>query len=199
VSSGNDKTLKAYNDHIDQYIASMATTGYSDLMIWLDEALALLPPGGLVLEIGTGTGREADYIESRGFKISRSDAASAFVDLLRKQGHEARLINALTDDFGGSYDMVIANAVLLHFTPEEARLVLKKALDSLRPGGIFAFTVKEGHGSEWSDAKIDAPRYFHYWQRPALETLVNDSGFTIVNIIPGTSRSAKWLQIIAKK
>ena len=32
------------------------------------------------------------------------------------------------------------------------------------PEGLFGFTLKEGDGDAWTDAKISVPRYFVYWR-----------------------------------
>ncbi len=101
-------------------------------------------------------------MEVAGYKVERTDGTEAFVKLLQEQGHSARVLNAITDEFDGKYDMVFANAVLLHFTPSETANVFKKACNSVKQNGILAFTVKQGDGEEWSEAKLDAPRYFCY-------------------------------------
>src|SRR4051812_37538281 len=124
----NDTTIKAYNDHIEAYIASMSPAIQDDVKAWIDRALKLIPEGSEILELGSGAGREADYIESQGYKVLRTEAAQGFVNLLRKQGHDdARLLNVLTDDFGRGWTMIFAKALLLHFNPEQIRQILDKS------------------------------------------------------------------------
>lgn len=194
----NQKTLKSYQDHIQDYVAGTPQAAEGPIKEWIDRAVSYLPKDGNILELGSAFGRDADYLESIGCKVLRTDAVQGFVDLLRKQGHSARLLNALTDDFGGPYDMVFANAVLLHFNPEESQRVLNKAHKSLRPEGILAFSVKEGEGEEWSDQKLDAPRYFCYWKEEDLRSLIQEAGFEIIELGHTTTRHAEWLHVIAK-
>jgi 2-polyprenyl-3-methyl-5-hydroxy-6-metoxy-1,4-benzoquinol methylase len=195
----NDRTLQTYNDHIAEYVSGTPQTIYSSLKNWMDKALRLIPKGGAILELGSGFGRDATYMKSLGYHVTATDAAQGFIDLLQKAGHEARMLNALTDDFGNGYDMVFAHAVLLHFTPEQTDLVIKKAFESLKSDGILAFSLKQGSGSKWTDEKLGSPRRFYYWQKPALEKLLEATAFSDFAITEGKSKNADWLYVIAKK
>lgn len=195
----NQKTIDSYNAHVEEYINGTPQEISGDLGVWLDEVLSYAPKGSTILELGSAFGRDADYFESAGYKVQRTDATKAFVDLLIGQGHDAKILNAITDDFGGKYSMVFANAVLLHFTPEETSNVIRKAYSSLDLDGILAFTVKEGTGESWSEYKLNAPRYFCYWQEDNLRNVVTDAGFDVVSISQGTTEYAEWLHVIAQK
>lgn len=195
----NQKTIDAYNAHVQEYIDGTPQLLDGDVKAWINKALTFVKKGGTVLEIGSAFGRDAEYMETMGYKVHRTDATQSFVDLLKRQGHEAQLLNAITDDFGGLYAMVFANAVLLHFTPDETSKVLAKAHSSLDTEGVLAFTVKQGDGEEWTEAKLNAPRYFCYWQADDLRKIVSDTGFEIEDLSQGTTKNAQWLQVIAKK
>jgi len=196
MDDSNQQTLGAYEAHVQAYIDGTPQTVDGHVKTWIDESLGYLPAGASVLELGSAFGRDADYIEAAGYAIQRTDATKAFVDLLQERGHQARLLNALTDPWGGPYDMVFADAVLLHFTVEQFNLALTKARASLQPQGILAFTVKQGEGSEWSDAKLGAPRFFQYWQAPALRQALETAGFTVLKLEADLSN--KWWQVIAR-
>ncbi len=174
----NNITLQAYENGLEQYNATnMNITG--GMKVWIDAGLALLSHQAQILEIGSAHGRDAAYIESRGFKVARTDAAHSFVEYLSAQGYQAHLLNALTDDLGGPYDMIFANAVLLHFTIEQTKAVLKKIKRALQPGGVFSFSVKIGEGSRWTTNKLPDKRYYHYWQAEPLGQLLAEAGFAV--------------------
>ena len=197
MTDENRRTLAAYQGHAQAYIDGTPHNVEGFVKVWIDKVLARLPKESVILELGSAFGRDADYIERAGYKVERTDAAGSFVDLLKRQGHEARLLNVLTDDPGGPYGLVFANAVLLHFTIDEFRMVLKKIYAGLAPGGIFAFSVKRGKGSEWSEAKLGAPRFFQYWEKTDLEQALSASGFSAAEIT--AEESKKWLHVIAKR
>lgn len=199
MTNDNDITIQSYNDHTEEYLRSMSSSTSDDIKRWIDRMLKLVPLGGRVLELGSGAGRDATYMESLGYHVVATDAAQGFVDRLQKAGHETKQLNALTDEYGNDYDLLFANAVLLHFSPEDVKTVLRKAHDSLNEDGIMAFSVKQGQGSEWLTEKIDAPRQFYYWNKPDIEQLLKDSDFSIVEITEGKSRKASWHYVIAKR
>lgn len=193
----NQKTINSYEQHIQEYIDGTPQEVSSFVKDWIDESLSYIPVVGSILEIGSAFGRDANYIEQAGYAVRRTDAARKFVELLKSQGHEAEVLNAITDNLGGPYDMVFADAVLLHFTAEELTSVLSKIYKSLGTGGILAFTLKQGVGAEWSNDKLGAPRFFNYWTRDELEGELNKQNFKILKLASDDSR--KWWQVISKK
>lgn len=120
---------------------------------------------------------------------------------MKDKGLNARTLDALKDDLGSGYDMVFANGVLVHFTPEETAMVLDKIHATLKNNGIFAFSVKQGDGGEWTEEKLDAPRYFYYWQPEILKELIESHGFKCVSLTGGETSNKKrgWLYIITRK
>lgn len=198
----NQETIQVYNEHFEEYIDATPKEVVGDVKEWIDKSLALLPQGASVLELGSGFGRDADYIESKGFSVARTEASESFVEFMRQHGHEARLMNAITDEYGGPYDMVFADAVLLHFTPEETQQVLKKAHATLKPNGVLSIRVKEGEGAEWDNGALGGtPRFYYYWRQDELRELLERSGFAIHAFDVGHSKFNKfsWLQVVAKK
>lgn len=194
ILSSNSLTLRSYELGVQEFIhgtAAQVSAGFKD---WIDITLSHLSFNAEILEIGSGFGRDANYIESFGFKVDRTDATEAFVVYLQGQGHLARRFNILTDPFAAQVDLVFANAVFLHFTPQEFELVLQKIHAALKPDGILAFTVKKGAGEEWTNAKLGQPRYFCYWDQEKLTSLLQKTRFEAIHI----SEDQRFLQIVAK-
>ncbi|MBX3620421.1 MAG: class I SAM-dependent methyltransferase [Rhizobacter sp.] len=110
-----------------------------------------LPPGGTVLEVGAGTGRDADFIESLGAVVRRTDATPAFLRLMAERGQQAELLNVMTDALGGPYDGVLAMGVLIHVDREQVDPVLRKICAALKPGGAFLVAMRKGEGETTGD------------------------------------------------
>jgi SAM-dependent methyltransferase len=195
----NDITLKSYDDHIQEYVDGTPHTLDAGCNEWLDEILESLPRAAEILELGSGFGADADYIEAKGHKVIRTDASRGFVKLLKEQGHDALILNALTDDLGNNRVMIFANAVFLHFNRQQLADVLLKTYSSLRPGGILAFSLKEGDGESWTNEKLSAPRYFCYWRSGDIQKAVEAAGFKDIKIISDTTSTVDWLNITALK
>ena len=195
----NNATLQSYEARVQEYIDGTSQTVAGAAKDWIDAALIGLAPGARIVELGSAFGRDAAYIISKGFEVECTDAVAGFVSQLQAKGFNARLYNALTDELGDGYDLIFANAVLLHFNRAEFALVLKRLLHSLRSGGRLAFSLKRGRGEAWSAAKIGAPRFFCYWEQDELEPILGSAGFVRWTVGEAlTSRAhAEWLFVIA--
>lgn len=197
----NQQTLHTYETKIQEYIDSTPSQINEAEYPWIDQALYLIPKTGKILELGSGFGRNALYIQELGYDIECTDAVPGFVELLKQKKLRAYALDVLKDDFGAQYAMIFANGVLVHFTPEETSEILSKAHASLEENGILAFSVKQGDGSKWTDEKLGAPRYFQYWQPEALTQLLVSHGFECVTMTEGDTslRNASWLYAIARR
>ena len=156
-------------------------------------------PGGTVIEVVSGPGRNADHLESRGLSVQRTDATAAFVDRLRADDHDVRPLDVRTDPLdvrtdplGGPYDAVFAQAVLRHLSREQLAAFAGRALAAVRRGGVLAAvrlggvlaaTVKEEDGEAWTTDKLDAPRWFTYLLAPALRVVFEASGWSVISLI----------------
>ena len=200
MSQCNAETLQSYDRHVADYVDGTAQEVSGPSRNWIDAALAGLPAEAEIFELGSAFGRDAAYIRGRGYRVDCSDASRGFVDHLRGLGVEARLFNALTDPLAGPWHLILANAVLLHFNREECAAVLAKMAGALAPGGRFAFSLKAGEGEGWSSHKLNAPRYFCYWQPEQLPPLLRQAGFQDWEITAADTdrQHGKWLYVIAR-
>ena len=192
----NDVTLASYQAATDRYIEARSAPP-PVVRRYLDR-LADLVGHGHVLELGSGPGWDAAYLEQRGVRVTRSDATPAFVDRLRAAGYEARLLDVRRDEFGGPYDAVLANAVLLHLSRDQFRGALRRARHAVGDGGVLAVTLKEGDGERWSSVKLDRPRHFTYWREPALRRVLEDTEWHVTFLAQVDGRAERWLHVIAR-
>lgn len=190
----NGLTLQSYEAGVQEYIIGTSLEVSEGVKVWIDAALGLLSPGARIIEIGSAFGRDAEYIERFGFEVERTDATQGFVDLLQKEGKLACKFNVLTDCFTSKYNLIFANAVFLHFTPQELQAVLEKIYAALGGAKVLAFSVKKGRGEEWTTAKIGHPRYFCYWTADNLESMLKQVGFQFIRVL----EDGIFLQVIAQ-
>lgn len=199
MTTGNEQTLRTYDGHVQDYVTGTAQVVSGPSKDWIDGALKGLSFDARILELGSAFGRDAAYIQQQGFRVECTDASQGFLDYLRGNGFEARLFNALTDPLAKDYDLILANAVLLHFSRSEFQVVLSKMAGALKPGGRFAFSLKQGEGEDWSTMKLNAPRYFCYWQPEHLPPLLQKAGFDRwdVSAMKTLRQHAEWIYVIA--
>jgi SAM-dependent methyltransferase len=132
--------------------------------------MTYVPPGGLV---GSGTGRDADFVESLGGTVRRTDATQTFLDLQAERGKHAERLNLLTDALGGPYDAILAICVLIHIERTDTDRVLRKIRRALRPGGAFLAAVWEGSG------QTGGRYHMTYWSRTAFAARLTAAGLTV--------------------
>jgi protein-L-isoaspartate O-methyltransferase len=138
VFDPTDGTLRTYEMHAGRYAAASPQVVSVEVAALLNAVDAKLPEGSSVLEVGTGPGLEAAYLEDRAHIVDRTDATAAFVRRLREQGHEARLLDVRDGDLGGTYGVILANAVLVHLDWVQMGRALAALLAATRPGGLLA-------------------------------------------------------------
>jgi SAM-dependent methyltransferase len=173
----------------------------------IERFAAVLPPGARVLEVGSGPGRDARALEEAGLNVRRTDVAPGFVALMRSAGHDADVLDPLTDDLsdpaapGTAYDAVWADASLLHVRREDLPTVLTRLAGATVPAGLLFASMKEGDGEQWSvHGTISAPRFFTYWREEALREVLEASGWKVEHVGYGDGmRGERWLEVLATR
>jgi len=101
--------------------------------------LALLPPGGQILDLGCGTGRLSRQLVARNYKVILLDSSDAMLArAVPAVGAPAILADAFALPFAPSaFDAVVALRLAFHFT--DLAGLLASVSHALRPGGRFVF------------------------------------------------------------
>ncbi len=193
------RTLSTYERGVDVYLRESSPTPSAPYADFRRAVIDLLPPGARMLELGSGPGHDALFFEERGVQVHRTDGARAFVERLRAQGHSAFLLEVTADDFGGPFDIVFANAVLLHLTAAQLGDVLRKAGAAVGWEGLLALTVKEGDGEAWTTAKMGEPRFFTYWRASTLRAHLAATGWMPLSLDRVEGRLEPWLYVICRR
>ena len=197
-------TVRAYDSSATAYGAGTQEMPASVQAV-VGRFATLLPPGARVLEIGSGSGRDARALEEVGLSVRRTDITPAFVQLLRESGYEADVVDPLVDDLsdpaapGTTYAGVWADASLLHVEREDLPRVLSRLADATEPGGVLFVGVKEGDGEGWSlHGNVSAPRFFTYWREEPLRSALTGAGWRVTSVERDVgSRGEGWLLVAA--
>ena len=108
--------------------------------------IELLEPvrGGLVLELGCGSGLLTRHLVDAGHQVVATDASPAMLALARETAPEADVRPlVLPDDPIPECDAVVSVGHVLSYLPDEAAIdrALAAAADALRPAGILALDL----------------------------------------------------------
>jgi len=126
--------------------------------------LGLLQPvrerGGVVLEVGCGSGLLTRHLVDAGHRVIATDASSAMVDLAREYaaGAEDVRLLVLPDDPLPPADAVVSVGHVVSYLEDEAAVerALVAIAAAVRPGGLFAIDICD---LEWGAVRRDAPNY----------------------------------------
>lgn len=167
------RTIASYEAYALTYARSVAQVPGPEDERALRLFSAAVGSHGTVLEIGSGPGWDADFVESLGPRVRRTDATRSFLEFMRQRGRSATRLNVLTDSLGGPYEGIMALCVLIHIAREQTADVLEKIFDALLPGGAFLVSVREGSGESHGDYLMT------YWSRTGFGSRLTQAGFAV--------------------
>lgn len=133
----------------------------------------VLDRGGLVIELGCGSGLLTKHLVEAGHHVVATDASPAMLDVARHYlpGVDFRLL-VLPDDPIPAGDAVVSTGHPLNYLPDEAAIeqALAASGEALRPGGVLAVDLCD---LEWGRARIDAPPVARLGDDWAIVTLLS--------------------------
>lgn len=170
-----------------------------------------------VLDVGTGTGKDIKYMNSKGItNVIGLDNSEGMIEVLkelekRKEIPEnsfvkGDMLNLPFDN--NSFDIVRQNASLLHIPITTKGKMLDKVMQEnnrvLRQSGILFVSVKKGNGVQFIDTKEGFDRrIFQMHTIESITKVMEENDFEILNIIEVKEERKgdmiDWINIIAKK
>lgn len=199
MENQSDKTIETYRQNFDKYVDRTPSKIDNESKQWMDSFLSHIPPSGVILEIGSASGRDARYFSERGYRVVCTDVIPQALQKLSKEGFETAEFDFRDKpkpEWNKKFNGFFANAVLLHATPDTFENALKSITVVLRDDGFAAFSLKTGEGEEITLEKMDAPRYFRYYSEAGIKEILSKFPFEIINI--HYAGDNKWLHIIMK-
>jgi SAM-dependent methyltransferase len=110
-----------------------------------------------LLDLGTGSGRDALAFRKAGYQVTALDPSPAMAALAREHaGVPVRVLRAQDLQDTGAYDGIWACASLLHVPWDELPGVFRRLERALRPGGVLYASFKPGEG----ERTVDDGRHF---------------------------------------
>ena len=142
---------------------------------WLRDHVAVLPPGGRVLCVADGEGRNSVFLARHGFMTDAFDISSVAVAKARRfaaaSGVTVTYQLADCDSFSwqpGAYDGVVA--IFVQFADPALRSrMFARIIESLKPGGIL---VLQGYTPKQLEYKTGGPSNVEHLYT---ETMVRDA------------------------
>lgn len=198
-SASNVSTLAGYEGCADDYAATTAPKPEADDQPGLIELLKALEPGSRLLEIGSGPGWDADWLEERGLVIRRTDGADSFVQFQAGRGRQAERLDVIGDPLGGPYDGVVALHVLQHVEREILPSVFAGIAEAIRDGGVFLLALREGQGETAEIGSKGNEYYVALWPLAEIIAVLAALGLGLLWSHSFEGREGRWLTALFRK
>lgn len=198
-SASNTSTLTGYEGCADEYAETTAPKPEAADQPALVELLKAVEPGSRLLEIGSGPGWDADWLEERGLAVRRTDGAESFVQFQAERGRRAERLDVISDPLGGPYDGVIALHVLQHVEREILPSVFTRIAGAIRNGGVFLLALREGEGETAEIGSRGNEYYVALWPRSQIIALLAALGLDLLWSHSFEGREGRWLTALFRK
>lgn len=156
---------------------------------------------GLVLDVGSGSGRDAGILREAGLHVVCLDASESMVQLTEKKGFESICADFAFIPFeDNAFDAVWCYTSLLHIPKEQVGMALKEVSRVLKPNGVLGLGLIEGNTEGRKEGDNMKPaRYFAYYQKDEIEHLLKEAGFIRFYFEAFQPRTRNYLNFLARK
>lgn len=179
-SSQSKLTIEAYDKYAETY-DEVVTDFWRNFPKSILREFTEKLPGRKVLDLGSGSGRDAVLLRDTGLEVVCLDGSAKMVAMTRKLGFETHLSDFSQLDFPvESFDGVWAHTSIVHVEPDEARRIITRIHSLLKPGGLFMMGAISGGADGMVEHKTmpGAARYFKFYEPDELKQLITPLGFT---------------------
>ena len=165
----DNKTIAYYDNWAQQYFES---TVNADMSVNCDKFLQYVKPGGVIIDIGAGSGRDILYFMSKGYQVEGIDAAPEMCRLASEYTGVpvicCKIQKWVSDK---KYDGIWANASLLHLSLEEVEEFILRVDSLLEDQGVIYISLKSG-----IETGVDVTgRYFTSFTEEQVQQIVSES------------------------
>ena len=144
------ETIEEYNLRVSDCVGKYESLKFEDLH---SDILDLIPEKpGLILDVGSGSGRDASWFARKGWDVVAVDPAAQMLQHAKSIHNEAQIrwikdsLPALdqTMRLGLSFDIVWLSAVWMHLPPDSRARAFRKMVTLLRPAGWIMLSLRHG-------------------------------------------------------
>ena len=191
------KTIQSYNRRAAAYAERWFDFSLDEE---LDLFMDYVKPGGLILDAGSGPGRDMRDLRQRGYNVIGLDRSAGMLQEAAKRGvgslvmADVRQLPFAKHSFNG----VWASASLLHLPKSDLLPALKEANRVLEHGHIY-LAVKDGQDETWVGDDEQWQRFFAFYHPAEVELALERADFHVLSrrLTPdGAGRGHHWINVV---
>jgi 2-polyprenyl-3-methyl-5-hydroxy-6-metoxy-1,4-benzoquinol methylase len=151
-TSRNVETLEFYSNNAQAYVERTQTLNLRDIY---DPFVRRLKPGGRILDIGCGSGRDSLAFRDMGFAVTSADGSPEMARLAEIHlGSPVATLRFQEVNFSDEFDGIWACASLLHLEQVELADALARLFRALKPNGLLYASFMTGEGARFEDGRL---------------------------------------------
>ncbi len=137
-------------------------------------------PPGHALDVGAGSGRDANALAARGWRVTAAEPAPPLRRLAEAASPAGQAIvwaDSALPELGGvtapgeGFALILLSAVWMHLAPDQRPGALRRLVGLLAPRGVVVVTLRHGPATD--------DRAFHPCDRATLKALAREQGLAV--------------------
>ncbi|KPW44789.1 hypothetical protein ALO95_102041 [Pseudomonas syringae pv. antirrhini] len=145
----NSASWASYDSESIKYFDTYSKLYFSNIH---RQFIRFLPesPNAKVLDIGSGSGRDALSLARRGYQVTAVEPSEKMLDLAKTKNNHKNIawLNDCLPDLSSldknTYDFVLMSAIWMHIAPHERKSSLKRISSLLKEDSYLAITLRIG-------------------------------------------------------
>ena len=175
-------TIKAYDDYAEIYDAEVVDFWNNFPAQAIQEFVAALP-GKKVLNLGSGSGRDALLLKSAGLTVTCLDASRSMCKLTEELGFPTIHTDFASIDIKGQqFDGVWAYTSLIHVPTEQLTKTVSYLRTQLPANGVLFLGLIAGNDDQLVEraSMPGSQRYFRYYQSNEIDAIMRNTGYSLL-------------------
>lgn len=148
---------------------------------YLSEFCSLIPSGGIILDLGCGSGKPIyEFLQEQGFQVLGIDGSVKMIEMAKENFPKGdfQLLDMRNINFKSKFNGIVAWHSFFHLTREDQAAMFPKFQQSLEPGGILMFTSGTDNCEIWSN-NFGEDLYHASYSSIEYQKLLSDHDFQV--------------------
>ena len=169
---------------------------------YLDLALADVPIGAAILDLGCGTGRPlAEELIRRGYDVTGVDASAQMLAIARRNLPSAQLIHARMEEveLANTFSAAIVWDSLFHVQRDHHAAIYAKLARWLQPGGRLLLSSGGSEDAGFTSEMFGESFFYSSWTPQKVVELLEAAGFVVEVCEVDQPESRGHVAIVARR